>query len=92
MNMFFRWLYSRLRRVDLVESENCVKVSSLGHSNLESRGMSFTIHQANGGHVLEYSSYDKKTDKRNNSLHIISVDQDLGQQIAHAITIETLKY
>ena len=59
--------------------------------SLDSRGMSFTIHQANGGYVLEYSMYDEKTDRHNNALHIIGSDQDLGQGIAHVITLEMLR-
>ena len=60
-------------------------------STLDSRGMSFTIHMASGGYVLEYSSYDEKTDRNNHNLHIITSDQDLGQGIAHVITLEMLR-
>jgi hypothetical protein len=60
-------------------------------SSLDSRGMSFTIHQANGGYVLEYSAYDEKTDRHNHNLHIIPSNQDMGQGIAHIITLEMLR-
>lgn len=60
-------------------------------SQLDSRGMSFTIHQASGGYVLEYSAYDDKTDRHNHNLHIIPSDQDMGQGIAHIITLEMLR-
>lgn len=60
-------------------------------STLDSRGMSFTIHMASGGYVLEYSSYDEKTDRHNHNLHIIPSDQDMGQGIAHIITLEMLR-
>jgi hypothetical protein len=53
--------------------------------------MSFTIYQASGGHILEYSSYDEKSDRHTNALHIITSEQDLGQGIAHIITIEMLR-
>jgi hypothetical protein len=53
--------------------------------------MSFTIHQANGGYVMEYSAYDEKSDRHNHALHIITSDQDLGQGIAHIITLELLR-
>lgn len=59
--------------------------------SLNSRGMNFSIHQANGGYVMEYSSYDDKTDRNSNSLHIITSEQDLGQGIAHVITLEMLR-
>ena len=54
-------------------------------------GMNFTIHNANGGHILEYSSYDSKTDQYENRLHVIQSDTDLGQGIAHIITFEMLR-
>jgi hypothetical protein len=60
-------------------------------SQLDSRGMNFTIHMANGGYVLEYSSYNEKTDRHDNTLHIITADTDLGQGIAHVITLEMLR-
>lgn len=60
-------------------------------SELGSRGMSFTIHMANGGYVLEYSTYNEKTDRHDNALHIITSDQDMGQGIAHVITLEMLR-
>lgn len=58
---------------------------------LDSRGMNFTIHMANGGYVLEYSTYNEKTDRHDNALHIIPSEQDLGQGIAHVITLEMLR-
>jgi hypothetical protein len=60
-------------------------------SSLDSRGMNFTIHMANGGYVLEYSTYNDKTDRHDNTLHIIPSDQDMGQGIAHIITLEMLR-
>ena len=60
-------------------------------SHLDSRGMNFTIHMANGGYVLEYSTYNDKTDRHDNALHIITSDTDLGQGIAHIITLEMLR-
>jgi len=76
----------------LVESRPSAKNSLVSRGrSLDSRGMSFTIHQASGGYILEYSSYDEKTDRHNNALHIITGDQDLGQGIAHVITLEMLR-
>lgn len=60
-------------------------------SHIDSRGMNFTIHMANGGYVLEYSTYNEKTDRHDNALHIITADTDLGQGIAHVITLEMLR-
>jgi hypothetical protein len=40
---------------------------------------------------MEYVAYDDRTDERNTALHIIPSDQDLGQGIAHIITLEMLR-
>jgi hypothetical protein len=73
----------------MVSAKNSV-VSTRGRS-IDGRGMNFTIHSANGGYVMEYSKYDEKTDRNTNTLHIINSDQDLGQGIAHVITLEMLR-
>jgi len=67
-----------------------VTVSSKGR-RLDQHGMNFTIYSANGGYVMEYNTYDPRTDERNTALHIITSDQDLGQSIAHIITFEMLR-
>jgi hypothetical protein len=56
-----------------------------------SQGMNFSIHQANGGYVMEHTTYDSHTDRRTCALHIITHEQDLGQSIAHIITLEMLR-
>jgi hypothetical protein len=58
---------------------------------IDQHGMNFTVYHANGGYVMEYSMYDRKTDRRDTALHIITSDQDLGQGIAHIITLEMLR-
>ena len=73
----------------LISTETIATVSK--SRRLDQHGMNFTIYSANGGYVMEYSMYDPRTDERNNALHIISSDQDLGQGIAHIITFEMLR-
>jgi len=71
------------------KSSNRVGLST-GRS-FDTRGMGFTIYQAVGGNIMEYSSYDEKTDRHEHRLHIITSEQDLGQGIAHIITYEMLR-
>ena len=66
-------------------------LASAGNRHFDTRGMGFTIYQAVGGNILEYSSYDEKTDRHEHRLHIIPTEQDLGQGIAHIITYEMLR-
>jgi hypothetical protein len=73
------------------QSSKTTSIISSGRRLDQSNGMNFAIHSANGGYVMEYNSYDPRTDERQVSLHIITSDQDLGQGIAHIITLEMLR-
>jgi hypothetical protein len=85
------WLLSPDEDDCMVPSKRANRVGISTGRSFESRGMGFTIHQAVGGNIMEYSSYDEKTDRHEHRLHIIPSDQDLGQGIAHIITYEMLR-
>jgi hypothetical protein len=76
---------------DTIVSSNTINTISKSRRMDQPNGMNFTIHAANGGYVMEYNKYDPRTDERNSALHIITSDQDLGQGIAHIITLEMLR-
>jgi hypothetical protein len=77
---------------DAIVPSNSIGISPINKGRrLDHNGMNFTIHSANGGFIMEYNTYDPRTDERNNALHIITSDQDLGQSIAHIITLEMLR-
>jgi len=75
--------------VEMNRSTGMVAISK--GRRLDQHGMNFTIYSANGGYVMEYNTYDPKTDERSTALHIIHSDQNLGQGIAHIITFEMLR-
>jgi hypothetical protein len=97
---FDKWLAKRARNgmqhLNNEEDGNDMLVCETdGHDRLHRRNhktsMNFTIYSANGGHVLEYSEYDERKDENINTLHLIPGDKDLGQSIAHVITLEMLR-
>jgi hypothetical protein len=82
--------------INLVMSPNKIAKSqrvliSKSDSELESRGVTFNLYSANGGHVVELRNYDERTDRFKNSLHLIPHERDLGEAINHIITYEALK-
>ena len=105
MQWLDKWLAKRAKRgsdlinrayMDAEASKEAETISvgpgdSIKGSSPRSQGMNFTVYPANGGHVLEYNYYDPKTDRHNNSLHLINADQNMGDVIGHAITLEMLK-
>jgi hypothetical protein len=74
-----------------VSPKRANRVGLSTNRSFDTRGMGFTIYQAVGGNIMEYSSYDEKTDRHEHRLHIIPTEQDLGQGIAHIITYEMLR-
>ena len=51
----------------------------------------FTIYNASGGKIVEISHYDQKTDRHHTSLHIITSDEDFGEELGKIAFIELLK-
>jgi hypothetical protein len=58
---------------------------------LSSDGMRLQIYKASGGFVVETRSYDRRSDRNNNSMHVITDDQDLGEALSKIVLLEALK-
>jgi len=98
MNWLFRWLGRKIDRsnekvpADVWRGGGLASNTvSVREDRLNSDGMSFRIHRASGGMVVEHTHYDRKTDENHQSIHIITDQQDLGEQLAKIITIEMLR-
>ena len=59
--------------------------------NRENKSLSFTLHPAEGGYILEYSNYDGSHDRYTQRLHIINDSDDMGESIAKIVTLELLR-
>lgn len=94
MKFVFKWLARKMRN-SLEDEPQLEKASNrlvaVSEDSLNSRGMNFTVYKASGGFVIEHRVYDRKTDRNNNSLHIITDDKDLGEEIGKIITFESLR-
>lgn len=58
---------------------------------LSSEGMRLQIYKASGGFVVETRNYDRRTDRNQNSMHVIRDDQDLGEALGKIVMIEALQ-
>jgi hypothetical protein len=59
--------------------------------NLNQSPLVFRLYPATGGHIVEYSYYDEKTDRNTQALHLIASDADLGDSLSKIMTLEALK-
>jgi hypothetical protein len=90
MQWFYNWLDRKISnsRQNQLSVEKDVVVST---RTIDSSGMNFTVYRANGGHIIETRKYDRKRDSNDHSLHIITDDKDLGEEIGKIITFENLR-
>lgn len=96
------WAKKKVRQwlAEDTEKEECVsntvaKASAYVGSPYERIGsscMNFRVYRATGGFVVETNSYDVNTDRSRSNLHIITDDQDMGQEIGKILTMEALRH
>jgi hypothetical protein len=97
MKFFRKWFAKKCRQAweDARNDEAEMPISKAqlvtASRSIDSNGMNFTVYRANGGHVIETRQYDRKRDNNDHSLHIITDDKDLGEEIGKIITFERLK-
>jgi hypothetical protein len=51
----------------------------------------FTVYNASGGKIVEISHYDQKQDRHTTSLHIITNDENFGEELGKIAFVELLK-
>lgn len=100
MKFFYKWLSKQLNNANsneglLVGAYESVAVNKArvmsSPSVLDSHGMNFSVHKANGGYIVQYSQYDRRADRNDTKLHIITDDKDLGDELGKIITLESLR-
>ena len=96
INLFNRWFAKKCKEAweynsSQTEGSKLIRAVEVDDTRLNSHGMNFTVYRASGGHVIEHRVYDRKQDRNNTSLHVITDDKDLGQEIGKIITFESLR-
>lgn len=89
------WLAEQPEKDECVSTGIAKASTYLGspYSNrLEGQGINFKICKATGGYVVETVTYDPNTDRSKVNLHIITDEQDMGQEIGKILTMEALRH
>ena len=84
-------LKSRLRNWLMDTDEAETNSMYVEQDKLSSDGIRLQIYKASGGFVVETRSYDRKTDRNNNSMHVITDEQDLGDALGKIVMMEALR-
>jgi hypothetical protein len=71
-------------------SGNLISVDSEG-PNIQSQGFRLNVYTASGGTIVETTKYDRQKDDHRHSLHVVTDEKDLGEELAKIITMESLR-
>ena len=86
-----RWIKKKLRNWINDDSDMPVTLDDYQVDRVDAHGFRLKIYKANGGTIVETSSYNIRKDHTNSGLYVILDTQDLGIEIGKIITIEGLK-
>ena len=73
------------------DANECYAVEDENGPDLHSQSFRLNIYGASGGTIIETTKYDRKSDENRHSLHIVTEDKDLGQELSKIITMEQLR-
>jgi hypothetical protein len=73
------------------DAEPCYAVDDSNVADLSSNSFRLNIYGASGGTIIETTKYDRKNDENRHSLHVVTEDKNLGEELAKIITMEQLR-
>ena len=73
------------------DAEECYAVEDSNGPDLHSQGFRLSVYGASGGTIIETTKYDRKSDENRHSLHVVTEDKDLGEELSKIITMEQLR-
>ena len=66
-----------------------VSVSST--NDIDAEGYTLKVYPARGGRVIQYYKYDRKHDRANTSLYVVSDSEDLGDAVKNIVVEQALQ-
>lgn len=73
------------------QPDECYAVEDSNGPDLNAQSFRLSVYGASGGTIIETTKYDHKSDENRHSLHIVTEDKDLGEELAKIITMEQLR-
>ena len=95
--MVIKWVREEWDNARNTPQQDCYPSTKLSGNSINGRDVSsdptlqFKIYNAIGGKVVEFSRYDRKSDRAFHDIYIISKDEDFGNKIAKIAMLEVLK-
>jgi hypothetical protein len=98
-SMKFVWRYIRRKLQDLqTDHDEPDEIRSNRIGTVRARddfegdnGLNMQLHKAIGGRIVSFNHYDRKTDRSNRTVYIITDEQDFERELSKIITMESMR-
>ena len=77
--------------IDKRSTRDAGSSSKIGYQHERNGSVSFKVHNAVGGKVVEAVHYNNNTDHENAQLYVIADDANLGEELAKIVTMTYLQ-
>ena len=98
--MKFIWRYVWRKMKDIGNEPDCDsdvpttlaagKVRARDHFESD-EGLNIQVHNANGGRIVSFNHYDRKTDRSYRKIYVIPDGQDFERELGKLITMESMR-
>lgn len=77
---------------DVLASSGAIKAARLTTASEDwSNGLNITVNNANGGRIVQFRSYNNKTDRTNTTVYVIPESEDFNKELGKLITLESMR-
>lgn len=85
-----KWLKRKIR--NWLSEEVMLESSSIATKEHDwEEPMRFSLTKANGGYIINCRKFDRKTDRQEGNVYILTDDQDITQEVGKIVSMEMLK-
>lgn len=100
MKFIWRYVWRKMKEIGNEPEDNYPEESklSIGRSTVRTRddyegdsGLNMRVFKANGGRIVSFNHYDRKTDRETKSVYIITDEQDFERELGKIITMESMR-
>lgn len=95
MKFIWRYMWRKMKEIGNEPRESDMAISSskvrVNDSFDADGGLNMRVFKANGGRIVSFNHYDRRTDRESRSVYIITDEQDFERELGKIITMESMR-